>query len=198
MQITQSFKVARPLPAVWALFQDIPEIARCMPGAELIEDKGDGNYLGRVGIKLGPFNASFEGEAKVKVDAATHMGHVEGKGMDKRGGSRSKLVMDYSLSESGDLTAVDIKADLQLSGPVAQFGRTGVITETANVLIAQFARNIEQKLAPAVTETRPAVEAEPAVKAVNEAKPAPANQISVAALLGALISSFFRRLFGRA
>lgn len=196
MQITQSFKVARPLPAVWALFQDIPEIARCMPGAELIEDKGDGNYLGRVGIKLGPFNASFEGEAKVKADAATHAGHVEGKGMDKRGGSRSKLVMDYSLSEAGGLTAVDIKADLQLSGPVAQFGRTGVITETANVLIAQFARNIEQKLAPAETVAPPAVNAE----AVDEAKPtpAPANQISVGTLLGALISSFFRRLFGRA
>lgn len=196
MQITQSFKVARPLPAVWALFQDIPEIARCMPGAELIEDKGDGNYLGRVGIKLGPFNASFEGEAKVKVDAAAHTGHVEGKGMDKRGGSRSKLVMDYGLSESGDLTAVDIKADLQLSGPVAQFGRTGVITETANVLIAQFARNIEQKLAPAETVASPAIEA----KTVNEAKPAPApaNQISIAALISALVSSFFRRLFGRA
>ena len=196
MQITQSFKVARPLPAVWALFQDIPEIARCMPGAELIEDKGDGNYLGRVGIKLGPFNASFEGEAKVKADVATHSGHVEGKGMDKRGGSRSKLVMDYSLLESGGLTAVDIKADLQLSGPVAQFGRTGVITETANVLIAQFARNIEQKLAPAETMAPPAAEAE----AVNEAKPAPApaNQISVATLISALVSSFFRRLFGRA
>lgn len=196
MQITQSFKVARPLPAVWALFQDIPEIARCMPGAELIEDKGDGNYLGRVGIKLGPFNASFEGEAKVKVDAAAHTGHVEGKGMDKRGGSRSKLVMDYALSETGGLTAVDIKADLQLSGPVAQFGRTGVITETANVLIAQFARNIEQKLAPAETMAPPAAEAE----AVNEAKPAPApaNQISVATLISALVSSFFRRLFGRA
>ncbi len=196
MQITQSFKVARPLPAVWALFQDIPEIARCMPGAELIEDKGDGNYLGRVGIKLGPFNASFEGEAKVKVDAAAHTGHVEGKGMDKRGGSRSKLVMDYALSEAGGLTAVDIKADLQLSGPVAQFGRTGVITETANVLIAQFARNIEQKLAPAETMAPPGAEAE----AVNEAKPAPApaNQISVATLISALVSSFFRRLFGRA
>jgi carbon-monoxide dehydrogenase small subunit len=197
MQITQSFKVARPLPAVWALFQDIPEIARCMPGAELIEDKGDGNYLGRVGIKLGPFNASFEGEAKVKADAVTHTGHVEGKGMDKRGGSRSKLVMDYSLAEAGGLTAVDIKADLQLSGPVAQFGRTGVITETANVLIAQFARNIEQKLAPAETLAPPTVES----KAVNEAKPAPApapaNQISVATLISALVSSFFKRLFGR-
>jgi carbon monoxide dehydrogenase subunit G len=189
MQITQSFKVTRPLSAVWALFQDIPEIAKCMPGAELLSDKGDGNFLGRVGIKLGPFNASFEGEAKVTTDPSAHSGHVEGKGLDKRGGSRSKLVMDYKLSEDSGLTTVDIAADLQLSGPIAQFGRTGVITETANVLIGQFVRNVEQKLAPPAPQEQ---------AAEMSRAPVPANQISVMTLLGALISSFFRRLFGRA
>ena len=195
MQITQSFKVARPLPAVWALFQDIPEITRCMPGAELLSDKGDGAYLGRVGIKLGPFNASFEGEAQVKADPATHSGHVEGKGLDKRGGSRSKLVMNYKLAETAGLTTVDINADLQLSGPIAQFGRTGVVTETANVLIGQFVRNVEQKLAPPF----PASEITQSNAAKPEAPdPAPANQISALSLLGALLLSFFRRLLGRA
>ncbi len=195
MQIIQSFKVARPLPAVWALFQDIPEIAKCMPGAELISDKGDGNYLGRVGIKLGPFNAFFEGEAQVKTDAATHSGHVEGKGLDKRGGSRSKLVMDYKLSNDAGLTTVHITADVQLSGSVAQFGRTGVITDTANVLIGEFARNVEQRLAPA----EPVADAAPQLSTAKSpaASPASANQISVLSVLGALISSFFRRLLGR-
>ena len=46
------------------------------------------------------------------------------------------------------------------------------------------------------TVAPPAAEA----KAVNEARPAPtpANQISVASLISALVASFFRRLFGRA
>jgi uncharacterized protein len=41
---------------------------------------------------------------------------------------------------------VDIDVDLALSGPVAQFGRTGLVTETANVLIAEFARNLEDRV----------------------------------------------------
>ena len=53
---------------VFAFFQDVPAVARCMPGAELTEAKGDGLYAGRVKVRLGPFGADFEGEAKVSAD----------------------------------------------------------------------------------------------------------------------------------
>ena len=36
MQITKTFRIARPRDQVWAAFQDIPGIAPCLPGAELI------------------------------------------------------------------------------------------------------------------------------------------------------------------
>ncbi len=213
MEIKQSFTVARPLNDVWALFQDVPVVAGCMPGAELLADKGNGAYQGRVSIKLGPFGAAFEGEAQVTPDPATYSGHVEGKGTDKRGGSRSKLVMDYRLAEVPGGTKVDVDADVQLVGPIAQFGRTGIVTETANVLIRQFVQNVEQKLAAmpasaaatsaataatsaggaASTTATASASVSPAVKSA----PAPVNQINVFALLGAMIASWFRRLFGR-
>lgn len=213
MEIKQSFTVARPLTQVWALFQDVPVVAGCMPGAELIADKGNGLYQGRVSIKLGPFGASFEGEAQVTPDPATHSGHVEGKGTDKRGGSRSKLVMDYRLAEAPGGTKVDVDADIQLVGPIAQFGRTGIVTETANVLIRQFVQNVEQKLAAmpdagAAASTATATSsggsssatATASASASSAVKPAPApvNQISAFALMGAVIASWFRRLFGKA
>lgn len=145
MKITQSFIISQPLEVVWALFQDVPNIARCMPGAELTDDKGDGAFAGRLGIKLGPFSARFDGEATVTRNDADRSGHVEGRGVDKRGGSRSKLVMDYRMEPADQGTRVTIDADLQLSGPVAQFGRTGIVNETAGILIAQFVRNLEAK-----------------------------------------------------
>lgn len=204
MEIKQSFTVARPLADVWALFQDIPAVARCMPGAELLEDKGNGLYTGKVGIKLGPFVASFEGEAQSTVDAAAHSGHVEGRGVDKRGGSRSRLVMDYRLAETDRRTTVDITADIQLSGPVAQFGRTGIIAETATFLIGQFVANVEAKLAPpaAPAATPPSATAAPSASTKAPAASAPksappASSISALTLLRVLIASFFRRLFGR-
>lgn len=209
MEIKQSFTVARPLAEVWALFQDVPTVATCMPGAELLADKGGGLYQGKVSIKLGPFGAAFEGEAQVTPDPASHSGHVEGKGTDKRGGSRSKLVMDYRLEQVPGGTRVDVAADVQLVGPIAQFGRTGIITETANVLIRQFVQNVEAKLAaaspPAATVTATAsASASTAASAAAAASsrpapgPAPANSISVFGLIGAVVASWFRRLFGRA
>jgi carbon-monoxide dehydrogenase small subunit len=208
LEIKQTFTVARPLPEVWALFQDVPTVAGCMPGAELIADKGDGLYQGKVSIKLGPFGAAFEGEAKVTPDEANHTGHVEGKGTDKRGGSRSKLVMDYRLAEVPGGTSVDVVADIQLVGPIAQFGRTGIVNETANVLIRQFVQNVEAKLAasappadvaaePAVARSSVAAAASPSLSPRPAPASAPANSISVFSLLGAVIASWFRRLFGR-
>jgi uncharacterized protein len=210
LEIKQSFTVARPLSEVWALFQDVPTVAGCMPGAELIADKGNGLYQGKVSIKLGPFGAAFEGEAQVTPDPASHSGHVEGKGTDKRGGSRSKLVLDYLLAEVESGTRVDVTADVQLVGPIAQFGRTGIITETANVLIRQFVQNVEARLAttaPPVTTaasvaTAAAESAAPSPVPAAAASPRPAsaparNQISVFALLGAVIASWFRGLFGK-
>ena len=197
MDIKQSFTVERPIADVWALFQNVAAVAACMPGAELLEDKGNGSYRGRVGIKLGPFTASFEGDAQLTTNTAERTGHLEGRGTDKRGGSRSKLVLDYRLAEASGGTKVDVDADIQLSGPIAQFGRTGLVTETANVLIRQFVKNVEAKLMATSTESAtpaPAAAASP----TGVAPPAAVtNQVNALRLIRMVIASFFRRLFGR-
>ena len=156
MKIVQSFTVARAAPAVWSFFQDVPAVAACLPGAELLQSSDDGAYRGKVAIKLGPFKAAFEGEAKVSSDAAAQSGHVEGRGTDKRGGSHSHMVLDYRLHDLHGATKVDIDVDLTLSGPIAQFGRTGLITEAANALMAEFARNLEARMSASNTESRDA------------------------------------------
>lgn len=146
MQIKQSVLVSRPRGEVWELFQDTPAIARCMPGAELTRDDGNGTYAGIVSIKLGPFKASFEGEVTHVPDPATYSGRAEGRGVDKKGGSRSRMTMTYALAEKGESTELSLDADVQLSGPVAQFGRPGIVSETAKLLIQQFVANVEARL----------------------------------------------------
>ena len=48
MKITEIIEVSRPVDQVWDLFQDVPELATCLPGAEITEDKGDGKYAGAI------------------------------------------------------------------------------------------------------------------------------------------------------
>lgn len=199
MKISQTFTVSQSPDVVWAFFQNIPKLAECMPGASLTEDKGDGVYKGQVAIKLGPFTASFEGEAKVQSDEAARTGHAQGKGFDRRGGSRTKLVMDYALKQSGEQTDVSVDADVQLSGPIAQFGRAGVIEETTKLLIGQFVNNLEAKLdaahPPTASKNYDQDEASDTRGATAPATPAANNSVNGLALLRMIIASYFKKLF---
>jgi carbon monoxide dehydrogenase subunit G len=161
MKITQTFEVKRPVQVVWDFFQDIPEVAQCLPGAELVSDDGDGSYTGKVSVKLGPMSANFEGSAKVTPDAAAHSGLIEGKGEDRRGKSRGAVKVAYALTPAGpDVTAVSVDADVTLTGAAAQFGRGGLITEMSNRLVADFVQCCEGKLAATTVEERREIRAQ--------------------------------------
>lgn len=159
MEINKEFEVARPLTTVWALFQDVPQVAQCLPGAELTEDRGDGSYAGKLSVKLGPMSANFEGEANVETDEAGRVGIVSGKGADRRGGSRGQVKVTYSLSEADGGTKVVVDADVHLSGAAAQFGRVGLINEMSGRLINEFVECLEAKLAAETIEEAAQVQA---------------------------------------
>lgn len=159
MKIENEFTVSPPVDTVWAFFQDVPSVAECLPGAELTEDRGDGSYAGKVSVKLGPMAANFEGEATVTPDAETHTGVIDGKGADRRGGSRGQVKVQYRLEEADGGTRVSIDADVTLSGAAAQFGRTGLISEMSNRLISDFVSCVEGKLSAETPELAAEVKA---------------------------------------
>jgi carbon monoxide dehydrogenase subunit G len=146
MEIKQNFVVSQSLPTVWDFFHDVPSVANCLPGAEYLGTTDDGSLKGKVSAKVGPFQASFEGEAKVKYDEEAKKVEFEGKGVDRKGASRGKMSMLCKLLPEGNATRVDVLADVQLSGSIAQFGRTGLITEIANQLVGEFVKNAETEL----------------------------------------------------
>lgn len=186
MQINQEFEVARPVDTVWEFFQDVPSVAQCMPGAELTEDRGDGTYGGKLSVKLGPMSASFEGEATVAPDHSTHSAHIEGRGADRRGGSRGQVKVDYRLERVAAGTRVAVDADVMLSGAIAQFGRTGLVNEMSKRLIEEFVACLEQKLAAETAE-------EAAEVTATEVKGISLFLSSLASWIG----SFFKRLLRR-
>lgn len=186
MQITHEFEVARPAATVWTFFQDIPAVAQCLPGAELTEDKGGGVYSGKVGIKLGPVSATFEGDATVTTDPAAQTGIISGKGVDRRGGSRGQVKVTYTISAATAGAAsgskVKIVADVLLSGAVAQFGRTGLINEMSSRLIAEFVKCVEGKLAAG---------------SVEEASEIKAAEVKGFTLLLSSLATWLKKLFRR-
>ena len=157
MNISQEFVVGRPADVVWDFFQDVPVVAQCLPGAELLAQKDDGSYEGKVSVKLGPMAASFEGTAIVTPDPGSRSATIEGKGVDRRGGSRGQVKVVYTITPQDAGSKVEVDAEVILSGPAAQFGRTGLINEMSKRLIREFVDCLEAKLAAETPEEASAI-----------------------------------------
>lgn len=159
MKISQEFTVARPPSDVWEFFQDVPAVAQCLPGAELQGQNDDGSYEGSLSVKLGPMTAAFEGKATIAPDPSTRTATIEGKGVDKKGGSRGQVKVDYAIVDDSGGSRVSVDANVTLSGPAAQFGRTGLINEMSKRLIDDFVTCLEGKLTAGSDEEADQIEA---------------------------------------
>jgi hypothetical protein len=149
MLIKNAFDVAQPVDKVWEFFDDIPQVAACLPGAELTDDLGDDKYLGRVAVRMGPVKLQFKGTAEIteRNDADKRV-VVNANGADEKGRGQASMVVTAKLVASGRGTKVDVVQDLQLSGAAAQYGR-GMIADVTAVLMRDFSTNLQNRIAAA-------------------------------------------------
>jgi uncharacterized protein len=142
MLIKNDFVVTAPVEAVWRFFDDIPQVAACLPGTELTEDLGGDRYAGRVTVRLGPVRLGFAGTAEItERDEAASRVVVHASGAEEKGRGQASMVVTAALSRAGRGTRVDVTQDLQLSGAAAQYGR-GMISDVSSVLMRDFAVNL--------------------------------------------------------
>jgi carbon monoxide dehydrogenase subunit G len=150
MQLEERFELALAPEATWAAFHDVPLLVECLPGAALTGPVEGGEMPLSFTVKLGPISAAFAGSGKVTHDEAAKTGRFEGGATDKRTQSRVKGVASFAVVLAGKGSAVTVAVDYALSGALAQFGRGGIVRELASKLTAQFAANLEARLASGV------------------------------------------------
>ena len=141
MRIENTVEVDAPLDRVWALVNDIPRVAPCMPGAALTGVLDDTAYEGTVAVKLGPLRMSYKGKVVVEeVDEANHSARLTASGRDTKGAGTARASVETRLEPAGDRhTRLHVTSDVQLTGKVASFGRGGAINDVATRLFGQFA-----------------------------------------------------------
>jgi uncharacterized protein len=146
MLIRNDFEVAEPIEKVWQFFGNIPQVATCLPGAELTEDLGGEKYKGKVAIRMGPVRLQFAGTADVtERDEAARRIVVHAAGADEKGRGQASMIVTATLAKSGSGTRVDVTQDLQLSGAAAQYGR-GMISDVSSVLMHDFSVNMKDRI----------------------------------------------------
>jgi carbon monoxide dehydrogenase subunit G len=140
-----------PLPAAadvaWALLQDVPGVAACMPGANLTEQIDATHYKGTVAVKFGPASMAFRGEIEVmSVDAAAKTIRLVGKGTDSTGGSGASMDLTARL-EAIDATSCNLLgvSEVSMSGKAAAFGGR-MMGSVSDQILKQFAANFANKV----------------------------------------------------
>ncbi|MFG1393095.1 xanthine dehydrogenase family Fe-S subunit [Xanthobacter agilis] len=152
----QSFDLAFPKARVFALFADIREVAACLPGAVVDEMPDPEHVVGGMKVKLGPISTTFRGTARVTRNADTFSGVILGAGGDGRSATQGEIryrVLDGAMPGTA---RVELTVGYTLKGPLAQFGRPGLVREVAGRLIADFAAHLDARLkgapVPAATD----------------------------------------------
>jgi carbon-monoxide dehydrogenase small subunit len=171
-------ELSAPVDAVWRVLDDFEQLARCLPGASLVETLDGDRYRGRAVVALGPVKLSFEGLAQVvERDADGHRLRVHAQGADA-GGSATQADIQLLVSPAaGGGSVLSADAGLFLSGRIAQFGRA-LAGDVSRRMFEQFASAVDQA---ATTGTAPEVGAGPS---------------PVRIVLGVLLARL-RRLFAR-
>lgn len=148
MKIHNEFRIPLPREQAWEVLNDVPRVANCVPGAQLLEQTEDGAYVGTVALRLGPVALSFKGKFAYKeVDDANYRVKAEANGNEQRARGTARAFVEFVLEPDGDGTRVSVDTDVQLAGSIAQYARGGTLIETtAQVLMDQFAANLEAQL----------------------------------------------------
>lgn len=150
-RFTQEIELAHAPDIVFALLGDLDAVATCLPGAVLTARPAPDMVEGGLQVRIGPISATFRGRARIVQDEAERSGSVRGAGSDAGGRSATEGEIRYRVGPgSAPGTArIELEVGYTLTGPLAQFGRPGLVRDVAGRIAADFARNLDARLSGA-------------------------------------------------
>lgn len=147
MQFDNSFSVQAPLGAVFAAVSDVERVVSCVPGATVLEHRGDGVYDVALRAQVGPLVRRFTGRITVhERDPATHRVVMTNRASDARGRYVGEARIEIGLVELGSHTNVSIYSRVTMAdGMLAE----KTITDGSAKQMADFASNLRALLGSA-------------------------------------------------
>ena len=148
MHFEGEFRVPGKAADVLKRFEDVPRMARCMPGAVLEPQAEDGSWPGAMVVSFGPKKINFKGKATCEFDDQALTGSVHGRGTADMRSARIGVKVSFALADAAGAprpeTIVKIVSDAELGGVLEDFARTGGIA-VANAIMADFARRAAEE-----------------------------------------------------
>src|SRR3954468_21990109 len=144
MNIHNEITVQAPADELFAFLSDVERVGPCLPGASIEGRDGD-DYAGRMKVKVGPINATYQGKLRfVELDKEARRAVMRARADEVNGQGNAEASITTEVEEAGEDSVIRMDTDLQMRGKVAQFGR-GAMEKISQRMFEQFARNIEQQ-----------------------------------------------------
>jgi carbon monoxide dehydrogenase subunit G len=145
MEFRRTARITAPLDDVWALVDDIPTVAGCIPGVHHLEMRGELEFDCVVSQRVGSVKSNFTLHTVVGDIEPRKRLTLESQGQDRALGSNVKANLQFGLDDKGDETEVDIVADFQVTGRIATFGHR-IIAAKAEQVVMEALRNVDKLL----------------------------------------------------
>ena len=147
LTVRHTFHLHYPRAQVWALVSDPERVCAALPGIELQTPIIDGNLVGKAVIRLGPIAPSFAFRGTYHTSYSDYTATMSGEGSDRRTRSRVRGRAKSELLDLSDgRTQITFEIAYAVNGPLAQFGRAGVVQDLVARMAKRFANNVETAL----------------------------------------------------
>ncbi len=160
MEFENRFDLEVPIEQVWDAMLDIERVAPCVPGAEVLERKGDDAFEVGIKVKVGPVSMQYRGQVEiVDKDPASHSAVMSARARESRGQGTATANVRMHLEGENGTTHGRMITEVALSGRAAAMGQ-GVIQEVSGRIVGQFAENLAGMLGGAQSAEAQSAEAE--------------------------------------
>ena len=148
MKMNGEERIPASREAVWAALNDPDVLRECIPGCQSLEKTSENELTAKVGIKMGPVKATFDGAVTLEnIDAPnayTIRGEGKGGVAGHAKGSADVALADVESEEgAGTQTLLTYDVDAAVGGKIAQLG-SRLIDSTAKKLAGQFFTNLRE------------------------------------------------------
>jgi carbon monoxide dehydrogenase subunit G len=145
MEFSRTVEIDAPFDVVWALVNDVPSVATCIPGVSGVEMSGPTAFTCKLVQRVGSAKANFDLSSTLEVNEETKEVVAQSDGKDRALGSTVSARQTFSLSDTGTGTKVEIAANVQITGRIATFGHR-IIAAKAEQVTVEALQNVDELL----------------------------------------------------
>ena len=159
MKLSGSYQINLKKQKVWEALNDPDVLKKSIPGCEEFKKNSDTEFTAKATNKIGPFNASFTGDIKLKEINAPNSYVIEGSGNSPVGFASGTAKVNLEDNENGTKLIYEVNANV--GGKIAQVGSRLIdmtAKKMADIFFGKFSELISDKSISRETEIKPSIE----------------------------------------